>query len=106
MRIGPLRHRVTLQQRATGVDPYGQPVDTWQDVATVWAQVEDLRGREFLEAKQAPGSEVTTRIRMRYRDGVTPDMRAVHKDRVLQVVAVLDPDGRATRLELMCAEVQ
>lgn len=32
-----LRHRVLLQRRATGSDAAGQALQSWQDVATVWA---------------------------------------------------------------------
>ena len=98
------RHRITLQELVTGQDEAGQPVQEWQDVATVWAAVEPLRGREYWAAAQVQ-SEVTTRIRIRYRSGVRPDMRVLYGGRVFNVTAVIDPEERHMELQLMCREV-
>lgn len=99
MRAGRLNARVTIQQRNAGQDSYGQPVNTWADVATVWANVTDIKGREFLAA-QASQSAVTTKILIRDLDGVDAAMRVVHGVDVYNIVAVLrhDDDG----LLLMC----
>ncbi len=105
MRAGALRHRVQLQSRQAGLDELGQPLDGWQTQATVWASVEDLRGREFFEAQQADMNEVSTRIVMRYRTDVAPEQRLAHDGRSFNVVGILDPDGRRRRLEVMCEEI-
>ena len=49
MRAGSLRHRVTIQRYELVVDEYGGPLrrESWKDVATVWASVEAVSGREF-----------------------------------------------------------
>lgn len=106
IRAGDLRHRVTIQQATVTRNEFGEPVETWQDLATVWAEVVDLSGREFIEARQAPASEVTTRVRIRYRAGIEPTMRVLHGARVLEIVAVLEPEGRRRELHLMCREVR
>lgn len=98
------RHRITLQELVTGQDEAGQPVQEWQDVATVWAAVEPLRGREYWAAAQVQ-SEVTTRIRIRYRSGVRPDMRVLYDGRLYNINAVIDPEERHMELQLMCKEV-
>lgn len=103
MRSGMLRHRVTLQQFRQGQDAYGGPVETWEDVAIVWASLEAMSGREFFASQQAQ-SEVTQRIRIRYRAGVTADMRVTHNGKVFNIVAPL-PDNRGRELVLMCREV-
>ena len=81
MKAGKLRHRVTLQEdQAAGTqDSYGQEVEDWQDVATVWAAVEPLQGREFLGGKQLV-AEVTTRIRIRYFSGLQIETATVAMD--------------------------
>lgn len=104
MRSGRLRHLVTLEEPATGRATDGGMVAGWSVVDTVWAEVSDLSGREFLTA-QEHHAEVSTRVVLRYRDDVRPSWRVVSGTRTLQVVAVVDPDGRSTRLELMCREV-
>jgi SPP1 family predicted phage head-tail adaptor len=98
------RHRITLQELVTGQDEAGQPVQEWQDVATVWGAVEPLRGREYFAAQQVQ-SEVTTRIRIRYRSGVRPDMRVLYDGRLYNINAVIDPEERHMELQLMCKEV-
>lgn len=99
------RHKIIIQQLVTGYDEYNQPIDEWQDVSTFWAKIEDLTGREYFAAQQVPTSQVSTRVRIRWRPDIKPEMRVVHGDRVLDIKAVLDRDGRRRELQLMCQEV-
>ena len=105
MRAGSLRHRVTIQRYELAVDEYGAPLrrESWKGVSTVWASVEAVSGREFFASQQAQ-SEVTQRIRIRYRPDVTADMRVIHNGKVFNIVAPL-PDNRGRELVLMCREV-
>lgn len=87
----------------------GQPLPpddprAWIEVATVWAEVRDLAGRKFYEAAAAQ-SQVTTEIRMRYREGVKPNMRVRSKGREWSIRAVQRPENRRTELLLMCEEL-
>ena len=104
MRAGRLRHRVTLQRKVVTRDAYGGEVITWTDVATVWAAVEPLRGRELEAAAQA-GAELSARIVMRYRSDVVPEWRVAWDGHVYDIEAVVDVDGRHRTLELRCREV-
>jgi len=104
MRAGRLRQRVTIQGKVVTQDTYGAEEITWTDVVTVWAAVEPLRGREFLEA-QREGAEVTTRIVMRYRASVTPEMRVVFGDHTYDVLSVIQVEERRRELQLMCREL-
>jgi SPP1 family predicted phage head-tail adaptor len=100
MEAGKLNRRVTIQQRSAGEDDYGQPVEGWADVATVWADISDIKGREFFAA-QAVQNPVETRITIRHRAGIVPSMRVLHGLDVYDIHAVLGQDG--IRLDLMCA---
>lgn len=104
MRAGRLRHRVVIQERAGTQDAYGQEEDSWTTVDTVWAAVEPLRGREFLEA-QREGAEVTTRIVMRHQDGVVPAMRISWGSRMFDVLSIISVEERGRELQLMCREI-
>jgi SPP1 family predicted phage head-tail adaptor len=104
MRAGRLRHRITIQEKSVSRNTYGEEQISWVDVATVWGAVEPLRGDEFIESARA-GAEVTTRIVIRYRSGIQPEMRVVYGSHVYDVVAVIDVDGRGRELQLMCREV-
>jgi len=102
--IGKLRHRVTIQNKVTLPDGYGGVTSTWQDVATVWASVEPLNGRELYAAQQVK-AELTHRIRIRYMSGIKPEMRIVFDNRSFDIEAIIDPEERHESLELLCSEV-
>lgn len=104
MQAGKLRHRVAIQAPATAQDAYGEAIVTWGTVATVWASVEPLRGRELMDAQQTQ-SEISHRVRMRGRTGVTTQMRVLFEGRAFQVEAVLNPAERGIELQLMCREM-
>lgn len=80
---GRLRHRVRIEQPVEDRDEdSGAVITTWALVAEVWAAIEPLSTREFIQAA-AVQSEITGRIVIRFRDGLTPDMRIIHNGRVL-----------------------
>lgn len=103
MQAGRLNKRVKLQTKTVTQDGYGAALATWADTATVWAAVEPLQGREFW-AQQQVQSEVTTRVRIRYRAGVVPAMRVLYGTRVLDILSVIDPKERHEELQLMCRD--
>jgi SPP1 family predicted phage head-tail adaptor len=103
--VGGLRHRITIQKSTTAPDDYGQPIETWDDFATVWAERNDLTGREQWSAQQIQ-AEITTRFRIRYLSGISPLMRVVHGAETFEIVAPpQDPDGRRRDLHLLCKRV-
>lgn len=103
MKIGKLRHRVTLQECIAARDSFGAEVSTWVDVATVWASVSPISGKEYFASHQI-NAEVTTKITMRYRPGITPKMRVVFTNRYFDILSVLSFEERGIELVLMCKE--
>lgn len=101
---GRLNKRVTLQSAASARDGHGQPIETWSNVAVVWAAIEPIRGREYFSAQQF-AAEVTHRVRIRYRSGVSPKWRVIHGSRTFRIETVIDPLERQETIELMCVEV-
>ncbi|MBN5158841.1 MULTISPECIES: phage head closure protein [unclassified Stenotrophomonas] len=87
---GKLRHRVLIQQQMTTKDEDGVQTTTWVDMATVWASVEPLSAREFIQSGQTQ-SAVAARITMRYRDGLSPSMRLIHRGEIFNIAGLL-PD--------------
>jgi len=104
VRSGRLRHRVTIQQPVVAVNGYGERITTWSTVAVVWAAVEPLRGREFFDAEQVQ-AEISHRVVLRYRSGLTTTMRLLHLTRVLHIGTIIDVDERHRELQLMCREM-
>jgi SPP1 family predicted phage head-tail adaptor len=103
VRAGELRHRITLQARPATKDGLGQESDAFADVATVWAKVEPLAGRELLTAQQVLAT-VTHKVTLRYRDGVTAKMRVLWGVRTFDVEVVLNLQEQDTELNLLCVE--
>jgi SPP1 family predicted phage head-tail adaptor len=106
MRAGQLRHRVTIQQDTAASDGQGgRTVTSGTLVANLPAQVEPLSGRELLQA-QAIGSQVSYRVRLRFREDITPRMRVVLPSTfggaTLQIHAVRIEDGQRQALVLDC----
>lgn len=91
---------VKLQALELGRDEYGAPSTVWQDFAEVWASIDDLSGREYVNAGGTQNA-VTTKIMIRHRDGVMPTMRVLHGVVPYSVEAVLGQDNRT--LLLMCS---
>lgn len=104
LEAGKLRHRVVVQEKVVDRNEYGEEELDWSDIDTVWAAVEPLRGREFIEAERA-GAEVTTRIRLRYRSDITAAMRVTWNSHVYDIHSVINLDGLGRELVLMCARV-
>lgn len=92
-----------MQQQVNTQNDYGAFVTTWQDIATVWAEIKPISGREYFSAQQVQ-SEVTTQIWIRYRDGIEPTMRVAHKGKLYEIVSVLNYQGLNKALQLMCKE--
>lgn len=83
---GKLRHRVRVERYEYVLDSSGVAVQdpdsgeiarSWQEVATVWAAIEPLSTREFIQS-QAEQSALTARITIRYLPGLHAGMRLVH----------------------------
>lgn len=86
-------------------DESGQPLEGYVPVTTIWASIEPLRGREFFAA-QAENAEVTTRIRVRYREGIDRTMIARYGDYEFEILFVIHPELSKKELQLMCKERQ
>ena len=88
MRAGPLNSLVTIKQRVTGQDAAGQPVQTLETVASVWATIRNTSGLESIKAG-ADTSIVQASIRMRKRSDLNAGMEVHHGATVYQIKAVL-----------------
>lgn len=101
---GRLRHRVTIEELASELDSDGAQVDSWitfGDGRALPAEISPLSARELIAA-QAVHSKVTTRIRLRYRTGITAAMRVRHRDMVYEIEGVIpDPDSGRRFITLM-----
>ena len=101
--VSRLRQRITIQQQSQTPDTGGGFSRSWGNVATVWAEVIPISGREVLANQQLQG-QVTHRITIRYRSGVTTAMRVAYEGRVFNIRSVLNIRERDDLLEILAEE--
>ncbi|MEN6375546.1 MAG: phage head closure protein [Smithella sp.] len=102
MIISDFNQRITLQSPTT-TKTNGVSATTWTTVVTAWAAIKQLRGFALANAQTVwPGGEY--RITIRYRAGITGDMRAVGKDGTIYSIlgAPNDIDGKHEFIEMIC----
>lgn len=106
MLTGKLRHRITIQRLVAGSPPQnavGEPDVAWTDYVPAYASIDPVTGAEpFMAQQQFP--KVSHKVRIRYRSGVTADMRVVFGARYFDIKAVLNWGERNRELLLLCEE--
>lgn len=105
MRPGRLRHRVVVQRATDAIDQYGDQTKIWANLATVWAAVEPLNGRELFAAQQTQG-QTSTRITIRPIVGqsISPKDRVKFGSRYFDIQSVINVEERNIELQLLCVE--
>ena len=101
MKAGQLDQRISVERFTRTEDELGQPIESWAPLFTCLAAVEPLTGREYLAA-QAAVSEVTARIRMRFRPWMTAQDRVIHNGTTYNIVSLIDVRSQGRELVLMC----
>jgi SPP1 family predicted phage head-tail adaptor len=105
MQAGKLRHRLAIQS-PTEIIVRGEPSVTWNTVATRWAQIEPLTGRELWNARQVQ-PDITHRIELRHDSSIliTSKWRLLlNGTRVLEILSVRRPEERPTNWVIECKE--
>lgn len=103
MNIGNMRHRITFQRPVTEKDILGGYTGEWVDVATTWAQISPISGKEYFN--QVRETIVSHRIYCRYRGGITPRMRIIFGERKFRILSVINWEERNQGLTIMCEEL-
>jgi len=99
-----MRHRIEILEKSVTQNSAGEEVITWSGVGDYWASVEPIRGREFVEMRQGQ-AEITTRIRMRFRDGIKATHRVRYDGRLFEIQAPpINVNELNRELDLMCSE--
>jgi SPP1 family predicted phage head-tail adaptor len=103
MNAGQLRERITVQTPTETITASGEASVTWTTLATRWAEVVPLAGRELFTARQVQ-PEVTHRVRLRRLAGITTKMQLLYRGRILKILSAIDVGERRVSCELMCKE--
>jgi len=102
IRPGEMRERVTIQTPTQVNNALGEATFTWADSQTIWASVNGVSSREALADGQQE-TRITHRVRMRYVDGLKHTDRLKWRDRILQIVSLLEYENRSEHVAI-CAE--
>jgi SPP1 family predicted phage head-tail adaptor len=103
--IGALRQRLVLQQESRVADTGGGASLSWTSVATLWAEVTPLSGKENIQGEKVSGV-LTHKIRVRYHASITvsPATRFLWGARVFNIRAVRNIEERGRILEILAEE--
>lgn len=96
MRLGQLRHKLVFQRAVEVQDPVsGDMVPSWEDAFKAWCAIEYLSVREFITSNTEK-VQISARLKTRFREDVTPDMRALYRGKIFNIHGVL-PDNMSGR---------
>ena len=99
MEAGRLDRRVMIEQVSLANDTFGDPIETWSVLDTVWADVRPVRGKELFAGQQFQ-AKADTRFRMRYRTNLDATMRLRYRGDLYSIVSILEL-GRQEGLEIL-----
>lgn len=99
MKAGKLDRRVQIKVKTSSRDSYGAEILTYSVLATVWAEVVPISGREYFAAAQFV-PEATLKIRMRFREDFD-ETALISYDDVDYNILYIAEIGRADGLEVL-----
>lgn len=104
MDIGRLKHRITFQELSQSQNEYGELVEEWLDIKTVWAEIKPVSGNQFFAAKQI-NSEISHNVYIRYRTDLKPSMRIKFKERVFDILYLMNMNEDNRIMQIYCKEL-
>ena len=105
MRSGQLRHVIKVQEKTNTIDGTGSTVTVWSDKFQTRAAIWPLKSKERLESMKIE-SEVTNKIRIRYRSGITSKERIKFGSRIFEIKGTpINPDERNIMLDILVTEI-
>jgi len=110
MKLARLDTRITLQEVSTTTDAVGGAVESWTDIATVWAERRNLKGRELVEAGQR-SAEAETVFTIRYSGAVAGLLASGRIKAGAVYFAIVSPPleipgGRPEKIEILARRVE
>lgn len=87
---GSRKERIMIQRATITDNEFNEPVETWDDLATVWAKRMDASAGESYRAQEV-GAQITMRftvLRTSTTASLTPKDRIVYEGRTFNITAV------------------
>ena len=106
MLAGKLRHRIVIERATLTQNDYGEEVQTFATLATVWARVEPILGKERFAAFQTQ-SDVDHRILVRYQSALSTlaaNDRITWGSNTYDIRSVVNTDERDIELQIFATK--
>lgn len=101
---GELRHRITIQKLNNSQNEYGEVSEFWEDILNIRAGIYPISGKEFFAAETV-NSEITHKVKIRYVEGLTPNMRINFNNRIFSIESIINFQEKNIELQLLCKEL-
>lgn len=105
MGIGKMRHRITFLRVTPAINENGFESELPQEYKTVWAEVSNLYGKEYFEAK-AVQAENTVKFTIRFLEGLDQTMRILFQDKAYNITAIDNIKYKNRYIEIQAMEVE
>jgi len=103
---GAMREQVTIQSRTITQGSSGEPLPNWLTFATRRAEVVRMPGRSTWDAGSTERvGRLPMTFKLRWLDGVVPEMRLICRNKVHRIMSAMDPTGRQEELLITCEEL-
>lgn len=100
--IGRLDQRIVVEQRTVTKQSNGEETIAWSTLATVWAEVKHVSGKELL-ARYGIDAEQALTFRIRSRDDLDATMRVGYQGRYFDIKG-LPLHTREPYMTISCTE--
>lgn len=96
MQGGDLDYRITIQRATVAVaGDYGEPIETWSDLVTIWAKRHDASAGEAYRAAEV-SAQISVHFTVRYStvtNSITPKDRILFNGDLYNITAKREPLG-------------
>jgi SPP1 family predicted phage head-tail adaptor len=99
MNPAKLDRRVTLRERSMTRDDTGTRLESWDDVADIWAELVATKGSKPVTADTEREKQATT-WRIRYRAMASNTHRLIYKGKTYEIKGIEETGGRENLLTL------
>jgi len=90
---GELTHQITLQKKSITQDSELNPIETWINWRTLWAQPMPKTGKEYYKLATV-NSDITEAFKIRYIGGVSPHLRLLFRCKYFEILDVINTDEK------------
>lgn len=104
MRAGELKKLITIEQQSNVSDGMGGATTTWTAYASnVFASIWTVSAKEIINKTQE-SLNITHRIRIRYKSGITNSMRIKYGSMYYNIVSIINVGMENKMIEILANE--